>query len=440
MPQFNPYRKWLGIPESNRSPNFYDLLGLPLFENDPEVIHNAADAKMAYVRTFATGPHGAWSQRILNELSQARITLCDLKKKTAYDAALQRHYASMPKARLVNESPPSSTKTPTSADGSVSIVVEPESRRPKRRLSPVLWLLSIVLTAVVAVVILQTVSRPDEPEPNPPPQVSTETTAATDPAPRDLQHDKPVVVDENRLPNQAENRRSTVEPDVASANIAIPLDKAGEDAGRDEAPKLSDLVTKPEIKEEDPQAQPVKSEKMVLDFTADKMQSPRLTNEKEKVAVSILGLQSNRQSYLEPAQATVGKDRPVNIRFRDYEDVRLHCVLEANSLVVMPQVNPMGEWLPLTRKWGQESRRELDAERVQLMNDIRRLSNQRVPTAEAYNRVLALKEQLRERLYQIPRDLDGVAHVEQLARQLDGRSHILYQVIPNPTPAPEKMK
>lgn len=435
MSQFNPYRKWLGIPESNRSPNFYDLLGLPLFESDSEVIHNAADAKMAYIRTFATGPHGAWSQRILNELSQARITLCDLKKKAGYDAALQSHYASVPKARLISDSPPNSPKTSTGVDNSVSIVVEPESRRPKRRFSPGNWLLSIVSAAVFAVVILQTVSRFDKL--NSRPQVFNETPASPVQPLGELPHTRADVADENPIPNQPENRPPPAEPEVASVNVG---GEAEENDGRDEEPELSDLITNPEIEDEQSQAQPTKAEKVMLDFRSNRMQSPRLANGKEKIAVRILGLQSYQRSYLEPPHGIVKKDHPVNIRFQDYEDVRLHCVLKADSLTVMPQVNPMGKWLPLTRKWVQESRKELDAENVGLSTEIRRLSIQRVPTAEAYNKVLARKEQLRERLYQIPRDLDGVANVELLIRRLDGRFHVLYQVIPKPAPEPKNIK
>ena len=38
MPNFDPYHKWLGIPPKDQPPNHYRLLGLSLFESDPEVI------------------------------------------------------------------------------------------------------------------------------------------------------------------------------------------------------------------------------------------------------------------------------------------------------------------------------------------------------------------------------------------------------------------
>ena len=90
MPEtFDPYLKWLGIHEADRPPNHYRLLGLNLFESDPEVISNLADRQMAHVRTFATGRHSAVSQQLLNELASARVCLLNAKKKRAYDAELR---------------------------------------------------------------------------------------------------------------------------------------------------------------------------------------------------------------------------------------------------------------------------------------------------------------------------------------------------------------
>lgn len=87
--EFDPYLKWLGIREADRPPNNYQLLGLEPFESDPEVISNAADRQMAHVRTFQTGRHSAISQRVLNELATARVTLLNPDKKRVYDAQLR---------------------------------------------------------------------------------------------------------------------------------------------------------------------------------------------------------------------------------------------------------------------------------------------------------------------------------------------------------------
>lgn len=85
---FDPYRKWLGIPPEEQPPNHYRLLGIALYEHDPDVISNAADRQMAHVRTFQTGQRSAISQKLLNELSAAKICLLSPATKQEYDAKL----------------------------------------------------------------------------------------------------------------------------------------------------------------------------------------------------------------------------------------------------------------------------------------------------------------------------------------------------------------
>ena len=65
-PSFNPYHKWLGIPLEEQPPHHYRLLGVELFEDDPEVIEAAADQRMAHLRTYQTGKRAALSQKLLN--------------------------------------------------------------------------------------------------------------------------------------------------------------------------------------------------------------------------------------------------------------------------------------------------------------------------------------------------------------------------------------
>ena len=86
---FDPYHKWLSIRDPKRPPNHYRLLGLELFETDPDVIAEAAQRQMAHVRTFQLGPHSALSQKLLNELAAAKICLSDQHKKAEYDRLIQ---------------------------------------------------------------------------------------------------------------------------------------------------------------------------------------------------------------------------------------------------------------------------------------------------------------------------------------------------------------
>ncbi|HUY89872.1 MAG TPA: hypothetical protein VMV10_14145 [Pirellulales bacterium] len=86
---FDPYHKWLGISPKDQPPNHYRLLAIELFESDADVIEGAADQRMAHVRTFQTGRNSALSQRMLNELSAAKLCLLDPQKKAEYDRALK---------------------------------------------------------------------------------------------------------------------------------------------------------------------------------------------------------------------------------------------------------------------------------------------------------------------------------------------------------------
>lgn len=85
---FDPYYKWLGIPPEEQPPHHYRLLGIRALEADADVIAHAADRQMAHVRTFQTGPHAEHSQRLLNEISAARLCLHVPETKAEYDSAL----------------------------------------------------------------------------------------------------------------------------------------------------------------------------------------------------------------------------------------------------------------------------------------------------------------------------------------------------------------
>jgi hypothetical protein len=86
---FDPYHVWLGISRNEQPPNHYRLLGISLFESDLQVIDGAADRQMRHLRTFQTGKYGSLSQRLLNEVSAARVCLLDPQRKAAYDQQLR---------------------------------------------------------------------------------------------------------------------------------------------------------------------------------------------------------------------------------------------------------------------------------------------------------------------------------------------------------------
>ena len=106
--QFDPYYQWLGIPQDERPINKYRLLALQLFESDEDVIANAADRQMAFIRTFQSGAHSAESQMLLNELSSARVTLLNKDLKAEYDQQLRQTLG----AREMRSTPPPAPPAP----------------------------------------------------------------------------------------------------------------------------------------------------------------------------------------------------------------------------------------------------------------------------------------------------------------------------------------
>jgi hypothetical protein len=90
MEGFDAYRKWLGIPPHEQPPNHYRLLGIGLFESDPEVIAAAAQRQIFNVRAYLSSPYAEISQFILNELATAQACLLDPQAKSQYDQWLQQ--------------------------------------------------------------------------------------------------------------------------------------------------------------------------------------------------------------------------------------------------------------------------------------------------------------------------------------------------------------
>ncbi len=110
--QFDPYYEWLGIKPADQPANHYQLLGVEVFESDPVALRRAADERMTYVRTFATGRHAKLTQKILNELSAAKVCLLDEKKRAAYDATLKTPAAPPPPSEAGGSVRPATTPGP----------------------------------------------------------------------------------------------------------------------------------------------------------------------------------------------------------------------------------------------------------------------------------------------------------------------------------------
>lgn len=85
----DPYHRWLGIPSEEQPADHYRLLGLARFERNESVIKNAVQRQMAHVRTYQLGKHAELSQKLLNELADAKSVLLG-DKRDSYEAELGR--------------------------------------------------------------------------------------------------------------------------------------------------------------------------------------------------------------------------------------------------------------------------------------------------------------------------------------------------------------
>ena len=86
---FDPYLKWLGIRPEDRPADHYRLLGIDRFEDDLDVIENAAHRQAAFVKTFRLGEHVDCCEKLLAEIATARLCLLDPRKKETYDNSLR---------------------------------------------------------------------------------------------------------------------------------------------------------------------------------------------------------------------------------------------------------------------------------------------------------------------------------------------------------------
>ncbi len=112
MPEvFDPYHVWLGIPPHEQPPHHYRLLGVRPLESDADAIANAADQRMAHLRTFQTGRRAKLAEKLLNQMASARVCLLNPDKKAAYDRQL-RSALSPPPARTRPASPPVADPSP----------------------------------------------------------------------------------------------------------------------------------------------------------------------------------------------------------------------------------------------------------------------------------------------------------------------------------------
>lgn len=85
---FDPYREWLAVTSGGGSHNYYDLLGLRPLESDLGKINTAFRRQSDRLAPHLSGAQAAIAQRLMSELTEARMTLSTPTAKRAYDQSL----------------------------------------------------------------------------------------------------------------------------------------------------------------------------------------------------------------------------------------------------------------------------------------------------------------------------------------------------------------
>jgi formylglycine-generating enzyme required for sulfatase activity len=154
MASFDPYHKWLAIPPEEQPPNHYRLLALPLFEWDADVIDAAAEQRTVFLRSFQTGTNAELAERLLNEVSEARVCLLDGKSKARYDTQLKA--SQQPAQPVAEETVPEEAPVPLVTPQRSVVSKRPSTRTQSRRRPAVkpLWQQPWVMATAGALVLL----------------------------------------------------------------------------------------------------------------------------------------------------------------------------------------------------------------------------------------------------------------------------------------------
>ena len=246
------YHRWLGIPPHEQPPNHYRLLGITLFENDPAVVENAADQRLGYLRNFRTSEHNAAAERMLNEVTAAKICLLRPDRKAKYDAALHAQLnprpapvapASPPPLLLASPpplpaSPPPASPPPPQEPEFVAPEYSPSidhayrARRPvsasaAKRLNPIIMLAPVFgITLVGLAIWYKNMTWPETPAAEAPQAVRpvAEKLAVPDRMPQVAAvpaRNKPRPIDVEAFASRHVQRQPRVVPIAASGNLDL---------------------------------------------------------------------------------------------------------------------------------------------------------------------------------------------------------------------------
>jgi hypothetical protein len=201
----DPYHLWLGIPPGEQPPTAYRLLGLRPLESDTEVIANAADRQTLHLRTFQLGEHSELSERLLNEVAAARVTLLDPAKKARYDEQLRARTERIGVTRAPAQPASSPSKPALLGIPRPVRTVPPRPMPPRRRRRLPRWIAPAVVVVVLAVALVITLyyttafffrsGRESAPLELPAPPAETKVPPPSPPATPAAKPKPPIVID-----------------------------------------------------------------------------------------------------------------------------------------------------------------------------------------------------------------------------------------------------
>ena len=90
MDKFDPYQQWLGIPSQLRPLNHYILLGIRIYEADPNKISVAFNRRMKLLKKLQSGPRGELAKQLIAEVGKAKHDLIDPDRRAKYDSVLRK--------------------------------------------------------------------------------------------------------------------------------------------------------------------------------------------------------------------------------------------------------------------------------------------------------------------------------------------------------------
>lgn len=333
---FDPYHRWLGIPPAEQPADHYRLLGIARFESDPDVIQEAADRQMAHVQNHKAGRYSELSQKLLNELSQAKLVLLAAEKKEAYDRQLKQQLkpaAPPPKKRKRKKKSAAEPAARTdSGDEAVPVIVaetSPTSTLPYRRRRASQWQIPAAIGAtslgVIGILLVLLMQEPPGPSTSAEPeQVANRDGFSRDegfspgkerslpgarlkPRPFDLPESEDPPKPAAKKKNDPQPRPTDQPPTRPRQPLPQP---EHEPAPQPEPPPQPESPPQPEPKAVPDEAARKKAARIVDEVYRDKLAQAKTTEDKAKIAAQ---LYREAQASKQPAEQFVLLERAAEL-------------------------------------------------------------------------------------------------------------------------------